>query len=697
MRAAARHRLVMGGHVSVVIIVSLLALGGTAWALAGWVTQPSGMSTGLAAVALSGSSDGWAVGAGGVILHTTDGGTAWAAQTSGLGSDLAGVAFADAADGWAVGAGGVILHTTDGGTAWAAQTSGLGSDLAGVAFADAADGWAVGAGGVILHTTDGGTAWAAQTSGLGSDLAGVAFADAADGWAVGAGGVILHTTDGGTAWAAQTSGLGSDLAGVAFADAADGWAVGAGGVILHTTDGGTAWAAQTSGLGSDLAGVAFADAADGWAVGAGGVILHTTDGGASWTSQTAPAGTTGLVAVAAVSARRASAVGAQGAICATVSSGETDATPPTTVATGLETDAHSGWRDTAATVSLAATDTGSGVAATYVSVDGVTARAYAAPFTISAAGSHTVAYWSVDGAGNVEARQTGYVNIDKGRPTCLAISRVDTRPDTTVSFVFRVNDPLPSCGKADVKIVVKRGGEVLQTITLAALRVNVRHTYSEHLHLGYGAYTWVVTATDLAGNAQRRAGSNALRIVLWPIHTTADVQRCLVHLKYLPSGAVSGRLDYRTEQALTAFQAWTGLVRDGIDGVKTRNALEMARSPRPRRESASGHYAEVFRSLGVLICVNDGKLVRVVHCSTGRPSLPTPAGRFSIFVKSLDWWSTAYGDWMPFASFFSGGDAIHGFPYVPAYPASHGCVRISMPEAPWVYTFMYYGAAVFVY
>ena len=47
---------------------------------------------------------------------------------------------------------------------------------------------------------------------------------------------------------------------------------------------------------------------------------------------------------------------------------------------------------------------------------------------------------------------------------------------------------------------------------------------------------------------------------------------------------------------------------------------------------------------------------------------------------------------MPFASFFSGGDAIHGFPDVPAYPASHGCVRVSMPEAPWVYTFLYYGA-----
>ncbi len=183
----------------------------------------------------------------------------------------------------------------------------------------------------------------------------------------------------------------------------------------------------------------------------------------------------------------------------------------------------------------------------------------------------------------------------------------------------------------------------------------------------------------------------------WVIHSTADVQRCLAFLRYLPSGAVTGRDDYRTQQALLAFQAWTGLARNGLDDRATRARLAVASSPKPRKVSARGHYAEVFRSKGVLLCVNGGTLVRVVHCSTGRPSLPTPAGHFSVCLKSPDWWSTRYLDWMPFASFFSGGDAIHGFPDVPAYPASHGCVRVSLPEAAWVYTFPTYGAAVYVY
>ena len=69
-----------------------------------------------------------------------------------------------------------------------------------------------------------------------------------------------------------------------------------------------------------------------------------------------------------------------------------------------------------------------------------------------------------------------------------------------------------------------------------------------------------------------------------------------------------------------AYQAWNGLVRDGRDGSRTRARLEVGTSPRPRRAAATGHYAEVFRSLGVLLCVHNGKLVRVVHCSTGRPA-----------------------------------------------------------------------------
>ena len=710
MRTRRTRSFVAGGGTAAAVCLALLLVSAAAWAAAGWTPQSATPATtqDLAGVAFADVSDGWAVGAAGTILHTSDGGATWTPQsaTPATTQDLAGVAFADASDGWAVGAAGTILHTSDGGATWTPQsaTPATTQDLTGVAFADASDGWAVGAAGTILHTSDGGATWTPQsaTPATTQDLAGVAFADVSDGWAVGAAGTILHTSDGGATWTPQsaTPATTQDLTGVAFADASDGWAVGAAGTILHTSDGGATWTPQsaTPATTQDLAGVAFADASDGWAVGAAGTILHTSDGGATWTPQSAtPATTQDLAGVAFASAKRGWIVGAGGTVLATLSAGIPDVTAPVTTATGLQTGSHAGWRNKPQTVTLVSSDAGSGVAVTYFVLDGGARQTYAGPFTLAAPGSHSVTYWSVDLAGNVEARHTGYANIDTGRPVCFAVANVQARPGTLARFAFRVKDPRPSCGKAAVKITISRRRTVVKTIRLASVAVNRRLFYNYRVKLAKGTYTWVVSARDLAGNVQARKGRKQLQVVNWVIHSTADVQRCLAALGYLPRGAVSGVDDYRTQQALMAFQAWTGLSRDGVDGRLTRAKLEVAVRPTPRRESATGHYAEVFRSLGVLLCVNNGKVVRVVHCSTGRPSLPTPAGRFSIFLKSLDWWSTKYLDWMPFASFFTSGDAIHGFPDVPSYPASHGCVRISMPEAPWVYTFLYYGASVFVY
>ncbi len=142
-------------------------------------------------------------------------------------------AVAVAADrAWAVGAGGTILETTDGGQGWGAQTSGTRADLWSVRFqADGQRGWAAGTGGTILVTADGGGSWAKQTSGTQAYLTSLQFsADGQRGWAVGTDGTILATTNGGRSWAAQTSGKPrADLYSVRFqADGQHGWAVGTG-------------------------------------------------------------------------------------------------------------------------------------------------------------------------------------------------------------------------------------------------------------------------------------------------------------------------------------------------------------------------------------------------------------------------------------------------------------------------------------
>ena len=197
----------------------------------------------------------------------------WEPRHSGTDRDLEGVHFADAQTGWAVGFGGTILATRNGGTSWEPQTSATDRDLFGVHFADAQTGWAVGAGGTILATRTGGASWEPQHSGTEKALVGVHFSDAQTGWAVGVDGTILATRNGGTSWDPQHSGAGKDLLGVHFADARTGWAVGNGGTILATRDGGTSWELQHSGTDKALWSVHFADAQTGWVVGAGGTML----------------------------------------------------------------------------------------------------------------------------------------------------------------------------------------------------------------------------------------------------------------------------------------------------------------------------------------------------------------------------------------------------------------------------------------
>lgn len=265
-----------------------VALGGSTYAQqSGWTWAPQTSSTNqyLQAIHFANADMGWAVGSGGVILRTTNGGVSWVGQTSGQTQLLFSVFFDGTETGWAVGSGGTILRTTNSGVTWTAQVSGTTQALTSVHFTDADTGWAVGLGGTILHTLDGGVSWVAQSSGTRLNLQALHFVDDRIGWAVGNSGMILRTTDGGVAWHGQSSGATVQLNSAHFVDADTGWVVGDGGTILRTMDGGESWHGQSSGTAVSLNAVHFIDADTGWVVGDGGTILRTTDGGVVWVPQ----------------------------------------------------------------------------------------------------------------------------------------------------------------------------------------------------------------------------------------------------------------------------------------------------------------------------------------------------------------------------------------------------------------------------
>jgi photosystem II stability/assembly factor-like uncharacterized protein len=215
----------------------------------------------------------------GAFAYRVAGAGGWSTQTSGTVGNFLGIAFSDATNGWAVGEGGMIVATTNGGVTWSAQVSGTTQDLNAVAFVDATHGLVVGGHGTILATANGGATWTMQSMWNTAYLVAASFGDATYGWATGGSGTVFATTDGGTSWSAQNSGSGVFLSAVTFTDADHGWAVGQNGAIVATTNGGATWIPQSSGSAAWLRSIAFADAAHGWAAGMGGAILSTTTGG----------------------------------------------------------------------------------------------------------------------------------------------------------------------------------------------------------------------------------------------------------------------------------------------------------------------------------------------------------------------------------------------------------------------------------
>jgi hypothetical protein len=162
-----------------------------------------------------------------------------------------------------------------------------------------------------------------------------------------------------------------------------------------------------------------------------------------------------------------------------------------------------------------------------------------------------------------------------------------------------------------------------------------------------------------------------------------DLQSALARLTYLPSGGVDGVFGMRTWHAVVAFQGWSGLARDGIVGPVTRRALSHARGPTPWSR-ATGF--EIHVPQQVLLLLRDGRVQRSIHVSTGAAGR-TPLGHFHVYRREPISWSVPFHVWMPLAQYFSGGYAMHQFGSVPAYPASHGCVRIPDSEARTVWQF----------
>jgi N-acetylmuramoyl-L-alanine amidase len=168
------------------------------------------------------------------------------------------------------------------------------------------------------------------------------------------------------------------------------------------------------------------------------------------------------------------------------------------------------------------------------------------------------------------------------------------------------------------------------------------------------------------------------------------LQSALARLSYLPNSAIDGVFGMQTWHAVVALQGWSDRTRDAIVGPQTRSALVRARRPASWSTSTG---VEIHISQQVLLIVRNGRVQRAIHASSGAGAA-TPLGHFRIYRREAMSSSVPFHVWKPLAQYFYGGYALHEFAAVPAYPASHGSVRVPQSESRAVWRFASIGIRV---
>ncbi len=185
-----------------------------------------------------------------------------------------------------------------------------------------------------------------------------------------------------------------------------------------------------------------------------------------------------------------------------------------------------------------------------------------------------------------------------------------------------------------------------------------------------------------------------------------DLQNRLAQTGYW-IGPIDGVYGDLTQQAVLAFQKAEGRERTGTADPATRQAIAAADRPQPR--STSGSRIEVDKARQLLIYAVDGRAVWVWNTSTGTEEpytyegdqylADTPPGRWDVYRQVDGIRDGALGRLYRPKYFHTDGIAVHGYPSVPSYPASHGCVRVTNTAMDWIWAndIMPLGSQVWVY
>jgi lipoprotein-anchoring transpeptidase ErfK/SrfK len=157
---------------------------------------------------------------------------------------------------------------------------------------------------------------------------------------------------------------------------------------------------------------------------------------------------------------------------------------------------------------------------------------------------------------------------------------------------------------------------------------------------------------------------------------------------------LNGTFDEATGHAVLAYRKMVGIYRDELAGPQVFALLKKGAGAFHVRYARDGRHVEADLTRQVLAEIEPGGHVYAIYAiSSGKPSTPTVIGHFNVYEKTFG----ENSDGMVDSNYFIRGYAIHGYHEVPTYAASHGCLRVWIPDAPAIYGWVRLGTPVDVY
>ena len=209
----------------------------------------------------------------------------------------------------------------------------------------------------------------------------------------------------------------------------------------------------------------------------------------------------------------------------------------------------------------------------------------------------------------------------------------------------------------------------------------------------------VLRASHRQTPAVGTAVSRAVRLDVLPRSVPPGARGTAVRLlqRHLAKrGYVVGRrgtYDGRTARAVLAFRKVSGMSRTSSADRGVMRRLARGGGRFKVRHPDHGKHIEADLSRQVIALIRGRKVERIYPTSSGSPATPTVRGHFKFYMSQAGYNAKE----MYFSKYFIRGYAIHGYKSVPVYPASHGCLRVPIPDAVAIYNWIRIGDRIDVY